>query len=113
MPRIDAKLSPKISDYNGDGKKDILWRNYETISGGNNTIWLMNGTTIAAAGDLPGLSPSNSDVVGFGDFNSDGQSDLLWRNFGTGDNTMWLMNGTTIAAAASLPGLASGSDFSR
>jgi hypothetical protein len=54
MVIIDTKLSLKLSDYNGDGKKDILWRNYQT---GENTMWLMNGTTIAAAGNLPGFLP--------------------------------------------------------
>jgi len=34
-----------VGDFDGDGKSDILWRNGVT---GENTIWLMNGTTIVA-----------------------------------------------------------------
>jgi hypothetical protein len=30
------------SDFNGDGKSDILWQNSST---GQRLIWLMNGTT--------------------------------------------------------------------
>ncbi len=51
-------------------------------------------------------SPGNSYVVfgsrAFGiqplgsDFNSDGQSDILWRNSATGENAVWLMNGTNL-----------------
>jgi hypothetical protein len=101
MSGIDTKLSPKLSDYNGDGKKDILWRNYQT---GNNSMWLMNGTTVLAAADEPGLSASTSEIAGFGDFNNDGKSDLLWRDYQTGDNTMadeWYH----YCAAANLPSL--------
>ena len=29
------------------------------------------------------------------DFNSDGKSDILWRNTSTGENAIWLMNGLT------------------
>jgi FG-GAP repeat len=32
-------------------------------------------------------------VVGTGDFNGDGKSDILWRN-SNGDLGIWLMNGT-------------------
>jgi hypothetical protein len=37
------------SDFNGDGKADILWRN---SSAGEVYLWLMNGTTIASQGSL-------------------------------------------------------------
>jgi hypothetical protein len=34
-------------------------------------------------------------IAGTGDFNADGQTDLIWQNTGTGQRTIWLMNGTT------------------
>ncbi len=37
------------------------------------------------------------------DLNSDGQVDLLWRNYTTGSNTVWLMQGTTRQAVVELP----------
>jgi hypothetical protein len=37
------------------------------------------------------------DIRGTGDFNGDGQTDILLRNQGTGENVVWLMNGTTIS----------------
>ncbi|NJL10098.1 MAG: hypothetical protein HC908_07755 [Calothrix sp. SM1_7_51] len=32
------------ADYNGDGKEDLLWRDYS--SDGANAIWTMNGPTL-------------------------------------------------------------------
>jgi hypothetical protein len=37
------------SDFNGDGKADILWQN----TNGTPAIWEMNGTSILTAGVLP------------------------------------------------------------
>ncbi|MGI0488977.1 FG-GAP-like repeat-containing protein [Pantanalinema rosaneae CENA516] len=39
-------------------------------------------------------SPSASKL--HGDFNQDGNVDLLWRDYTTGQNLVWLMNGTTV-----------------
>ena len=36
------------------------------------------------------------------DFNSDGKTDILWRNKTTGQNIVWLMNGTTYSSYAEL-----------
>ncbi len=38
------------SDFNGDGKADILWQNSST---GERVIWLMNGTTFQSQVNLP------------------------------------------------------------
>ena len=35
------------------------------------------------------------DIVGTGDFNGDGKSDILWRHTAQGDVWVWLMNGAT------------------
>jgi hypothetical protein len=39
-------------------------------------------------------------IAGTGDFNGDGQTDILWRNYGTGPNQgmnhIWLMNGSVV-----------------
>lgn len=36
------------------------------------------------------------------DFNNDGQTDILWRNYATGQNEVWFMNGATHASSAAL-----------
>jgi hypothetical protein len=82
-----------VGDFNGDGMSDILWRN---SNNGNVSIWLMNGTTVtnfstASVGNMP----ATWSVVGVGDFNGDGNSDILWEDT-SGDLAIWEMSGTTI-----------------
>lgn len=101
-----------VGDYNRDNKTDILWRNTAT---GENVAWLMDGVTIAGAVTLPTLSsvwtnlsinptrPPTQFNVGTGEFNGDGQSDLIWRNTQTGENVMWLMNGFNVPVVVPLP----------
>ena len=44
---------------------------------------------------LGNVPDSNCQIVGVGDFNGDGNSDILWRNSSTGENYVWYMNGVT------------------
>jgi ELWxxDGT repeat protein len=92
-----------MGDFNGDDRKDILWRN---TSSGETAIWLMNGATITNGADTTfgGLAvrPDASwSVAGVGDFNHDGNSDILWRN-SNGTLNEWLMKGSTITASNSI-----------
>lgn len=77
-------------DFNGDSKPDILWRN--TVTGANR-VWYMDGNIrLGQAPILPVVADQNWNIVGAGDFNGDGQSDVLWRNTSTGQNRAWFMN---------------------
>ena len=60
----------------------------------------MNGTSIASQTTLgsPGLSRS----VAVGDFNGDGNPDILFQNV-DGTPMIYTMNGTSVAATALLP----------
>ena len=51
---ITANLKTSRS-LNGDGKTDLIWRNYKT---GENVAWLMNGASITSGSSLPTV-PSN------------------------------------------------------
>jgi len=75
------------SDFNGDGRDDVLWRNTQT---GVVTLWLgradgsfVNSATSHNAGN-------DWTIFGTGDFNGDGRDDILWRQSGTGIITNWL-----------------------
>jgi FG-GAP-like repeat len=87
------------SDFNGDGKADILWQNSST---GERSIWIMNGTTYAGSVSLP-MVPTSWSIAGSSDFNGDGKADILWQNSSTGERSIWIMNGTTYAGSVSLP----------
>ena len=101
--RPDASWSVAgIGDFNGDGKADVLWRN----ASGEVAAWLMNGASIADSGDLKSsgtpIRPDTSwSIAGIGDFNGDGNADVLWRN-SSGVLAEWQMDGTAIAASGFL-----------
>ena len=85
-----------VGDFDGEGRSDILWRNTTT---GENYLYPMNGTAILGTeGYLRTVVDLNWKVAGTGDFDGDGNADILWRNSATGENYAYLMDGTTIAA---------------
>src|SRR5439155_241185 len=83
------------SDFDGDARSDILWRNAAT---GENYLYLMNGATVRAEGFVRQVADPNWKIAGVGDFDGDGKADIVWRNSATGENYMYLMNGATVRA---------------
>jgi hypothetical protein len=65
-------------DFNGDGHTDILWRNDD----GTVRDWLGqgNGGFVGNTANLNVTVGNDSHIVGTGDFNGDGMTDMLWRN---------------------------------
>src|SRR5262249_48664202 len=65
-----------ISDFNGDGHADVLWRQSTT---GSLVEWQMNGSTIVSSSNVTSgggaVTPDSTwSVVGVGDFDGDGKS---------------------------------------
>ena len=75
-------------DFNGDGRDDILWRN---INSGDLSNWLGQASGGYVGNDAAAYTPvpTTYRVVGVGDFNGDGMSDILWRG-PSGTITNWL-----------------------
>jgi hypothetical protein len=87
-----------IGDFDGDGNADILWRRTD----GTLAEWSMNGATVNSSQPLTmngvAVTPDSSwSIAGIGDFDGDGNADILWRG-ADGSVTAWLMNGATITS---------------
>jgi choice-of-anchor B domain-containing protein len=83
------------AEFNGDGRSDILWHH---ATSGQVAVWFMNGVVLSG-GTLTtpeGLPDPQWSLVATGDFNRDGQTDLLWRHSGAGQIAVWFMEGTVL-----------------
>jgi len=86
-------------DFNNDGNADILFQDTDN-NNGSPQIWEMNGTSVIATAVLP--NPGKGwQAIGTGDFNGDGNADILFQNK-DGTPQIWEMNGTSILAEATL-----------
>jgi serralysin len=88
-----------VGDLNADGKADVLLRN----SNGTFADWTMNGAQIVSSQLLTSQGatvnlPAAWNVSGLGDFNGDGDADVLLRNT-NGTFADWTMNGSQIASS--------------
>jgi len=68
----------ETGDFNGDGKDDILWR----ADDGTVTDWLgqANGGIASNGANFTMNASSDWHIVGTGDFNADGKTDVLWQS---------------------------------
>lgn len=87
---IRAFVDLTKSDFNGDGRSDVLLQN----DSGFRAVWLMNGTRVASARQLLLSNAGDPDwkIVGTGDLNSDGKSDIVFQHT-DGTIAAWLMDG--------------------
>jgi len=93
---VPLSENPQTSDFNADGKSDILWQSTD----GQAAIWLMDGTKPTATA-LVGANPGTSwHVVASGDFHGSLYSDILWQNT-DGAVSIWEMSGLKVVASAS------------
>jgi hypothetical protein len=91
-----------VGDFNPHTSPDLVWWN--TVSGGLG-IWYMNGVAQQSAVNTTpnGVADVTWQVVGVGDFNGDGQTDIFWQNTVSGINAIWFMTGPTKTSGANPP----------
>ncbi|MCA1582967.1 MAG: FG-GAP-like repeat-containing protein [Acidobacteria bacterium] len=94
------RFQPLKSDFDSDGRADILWRNAAT---GQNTVWLVGAQGGVTTAGLPPVADGNWRIGAAGDFDGDRKTDIVWRNVATGENVIWRMNGTSVIAQVALP----------
>jgi len=83
-------------DHDGDGIDDLVLRN---LSSQQAEIWLMNGGSRAASIELPaGVDEAWYPIAGGGDYDADGNADLVWSNPDTGQITLWFTTPPTVVA---------------
>jgi len=82
-----------VGDFNRDGGTDVLWRNRVN---GKNKVWLLGREDGALIRSVALLREANTAwiIASVGDYNRDGQLDILWRKTKTRSTKIWEMNGT-------------------
>jgi FG-GAP-like repeat len=80
------------TDFNGDGRDDVLWRDRDNGTISNWLATLQGGFLI---NDANALFPATTSahVLATGDFNGDGRDDMLLRNFDNGAIGTYHANG--------------------
>jgi hypothetical protein len=83
------------ADFNGDGINDLLW----SVKSGGQTraiVWYRNAAGARTSYAVLGSVPEVYELVGAGDMNRDGNTDLLWQHSTTGQLVAWHYNGAGV-----------------
>ena len=95
-PRYPSNVAESAQrDFNGDGVPDILIRR----DTGSWYLYLLDGSSIIAAGSISATGNTDWEPQSFADFNGDGKADILIRHKTMGNWWLYLMDGTTIMSA--------------
>jgi hypothetical protein len=76
---------------------NIVWYHNWGLIG----LWYMNGAKHSST-EWFGYADPSWKVAGAADFDNNGSTDILWRNYATGENVVWKMTGIKIDAAVAL-----------
>jgi hypothetical protein len=98
-------------DFNGDGIKDVVWRdNAANIT----RFWTFNntGTPTQTADNSAIVANSGFQIQAIADINGDGRSDILWRDLVTDRSVLWNLDlGATPGATFLVSAVKTGSGY--
>ena len=97
---LPSSSSSSITDFNGDGKADLVWQ--ERMSN-RLSVWYMNGARKIGGQSLnPSSIAGNWRIVAVQDMNGDGRPDLVWQEMTSNRLSVWYMNGARKIGGQSL-----------
>jgi FG-GAP-like repeat len=94
IPGVNGLTIAGTGDFNNDSFADILL----TDGNGSYWVWLLSNPTGQIATQGPNIGPppfAGGQVVGTGDFNGDGFTDILWAN-SAGNFAFYFMQGISV-----------------
>jgi subtilisin len=94
---IAQRGRPTQPDVNSDGLADIMWQH---LTGGWLATWYLDGWTVTSTYFLGinRVTDTNWRVVGSGDLNGDGHTDLVWQHRTEGWLAVWYLSGTDVVS---------------
>ncbi len=97
VPISQRGLRTVHGDISGDGRADIILQN---VADGSLTTWWLDGWNVIGtnAPSISQVSDPNWRVVGSGDLNGDGYTDLVWRHQTDGRLAVWYLIGTNVVS---------------
>jgi hypothetical protein len=101
-PPIDYTLVG-VGDFRGDGTPTLVLQSRTT---NQIAFWYTSGAnraTISGGDYVNVMPPAGWKVVGIGDFNGDGKSDIVFQNQTTNQIAIWFMNGPQWTGGVYLP----------
>jgi hypothetical protein len=101
-PPLDYALVG-TGDFRGDGEIALVLQNRRTYQ---IALWYTGGAdhAVITGGDYVNVTPQTGwKVVGVGDFNGDGRSDLVFQNQSTNQVALWFMSGPVYQGGVLLP----------
>jgi subtilisin len=90
-----AQAGGVAGDINADGRADVVW---QQVVNGTIAVWYLSEHVVVGSAffGIGSVGDPGWRIVGSGDLNGDGPSDLVWRHEGSGNLAVWYLSGTQV-----------------